>query len=83
MAEIFAVLERLNRDAGTTIVMVEHRVDELADRVSRVLMMDRGSIVFDGTPREHSRSGGPRIRRRMPRSPPAPGFRRPVNSPRA
>ena len=52
MAEIFAVLERLNRDAGTTIVMVEHRVDELADRVSRVLMMDRGSIVFDGTPRE-------------------------------
>ena len=52
MAEIFAVLERLNRESGTTIVMVEHRVDELADRVSRVLMMDRGSIVFDGTPRE-------------------------------
>jgi energy-coupling factor transport system ATP-binding protein len=52
MAEIFAVLERLNRDAGTTIVMVEHRVDELADRVSRVLVMDRGSIVFDGTPRQ-------------------------------
>jgi energy-coupling factor transport system ATP-binding protein len=52
MAEIFAVLERLNREAGTTIVMVEHRVDELADRVSRVLMMDRGSMVFDGTPRE-------------------------------
>jgi energy-coupling factor transporter ATP-binding protein EcfA2 len=51
MAEIFVVLERLNR-AGTTIVMVEHRVDELADRVSRVLMMDRGSIVFDGAPRE-------------------------------
>ena len=52
MAEIFAVLERLNREAGTTIVMVEHRVDELADRVSRVVMMDRGSIVFDGAPRE-------------------------------
>jgi energy-coupling factor transport system ATP-binding protein len=52
MAEIFAVLERLNREAGTTIVMVEHRVDELADRVSRVVMMDRGAIVFDGSPRE-------------------------------
>lgn len=52
MAEIFAVLERLNREVGTTIVMVEHRVDELADRVSRVVMMDRGSVVFDGTPRE-------------------------------
>jgi energy-coupling factor transporter ATP-binding protein EcfA2 len=32
--------------------MVEHRVDELADRVSRVVMMDRGAIVFDGAPRE-------------------------------
>ena len=51
MAEIFVVLERLNREAGTTIVMVEHRVDELADRVSRVVMMDRGSVVFDGTAR--------------------------------
>ncbi len=52
MAEVFAVLQRLNREAGTTIVTVEHRVDELADRVSRVVMMDRGTIVFDGTPRE-------------------------------
>jgi energy-coupling factor transport system ATP-binding protein len=52
MAEVFAVLHRLNREHGTTIVMVEHRVDELADRVSRVVMMDRGRIVFDGPPRE-------------------------------
>ena len=51
MAEIFAVLERLNREAGTTIVMVEHRVDELAHLVSRVVMMDRGAVVFDGAPR--------------------------------
>ena len=51
MAEVFAVLERLNRESGTTIVMVEHRVDELADKVSRVVMMDRGGIVFDGNPR--------------------------------
>jgi len=51
MAEIFAVLERLNRESGTTIVMVEHRVDELAHLVSRVVMMDQGGIVFDGPPR--------------------------------
>ena len=52
MAEVFAVLHRLNRDHGTTIVMVEHRVDELAHLISRVVMMDRGTIVFDGSPRE-------------------------------
>jgi energy-coupling factor transport system ATP-binding protein len=51
MAEVFSVLARLNAEHGTTIVMVEHRVDELAHKVSRVVMMDRGGIVFDGTPR--------------------------------
>jgi len=51
MAEVFAVLARLNREYGTTIVMVEHRVDELADKVSRVVLMDQGAIVFDGSPR--------------------------------
>jgi energy-coupling factor transport system ATP-binding protein len=51
MAEVFAVLARLNREYGTTIVIVEHRVDELADKVSRVVMMDQGAIVFDGSPR--------------------------------
>jgi energy-coupling factor transport system ATP-binding protein len=51
MAEVFAVLARLNREHGATIVMVEHRVDELADKVSRVVMMDQGDIVFDGMPR--------------------------------
>ena len=51
MAEVFAVLARLNVEYGTTIVMVEHRVDELAHKVSRVVMMDRGGIVFDGDPR--------------------------------
>lgn len=51
MAEVFSVLARLNREHGTTIVMVEHRVDELADKVTRVVMMDRGTVVFDGSPR--------------------------------
>jgi len=51
MAEVFAVLERLNKEFGTTILMVEHRVDELADKVSRVIMMDQGRILFDGAPR--------------------------------
>ncbi len=50
MAEVFALLQVLHK-AGTTIIMVEHRVDELADRISRVVMMDVGRITFDGSPR--------------------------------
>lgn len=59
MREVFAVLDRLRREHDTTIVLVEHRVDELADRVSRVVMMESGRITFDGCPREafaHRRS---------------------------
>jgi len=52
MREVFAVLDRLRTERGTTIVLVEHRVDELADRVGRVVMMEAGRITFDGTPRE-------------------------------
>jgi energy-coupling factor transport system ATP-binding protein len=51
MAEVFALLQALH-EAGATIVMVEHRVDELADRISRVVMMDSGRITFDGSPRD-------------------------------
>jgi energy-coupling factor transport system ATP-binding protein len=50
MAEVFALLQALH-EAGATIVMVEHRVDELADRISRVVMMDGGRVTFDGSPR--------------------------------
>lgn len=52
MREVFEILEQLNRDHGTTIVMVEHRVDELADKVSRVIVMEEGRIALDGSPRE-------------------------------
>lgn len=51
MREVFAVLDHLRTRFGTTIVLVEHRVDELADRVSRVVVMEAGRIVFDGPPR--------------------------------
>ena len=50
MAEVFTLLQSMH-EAGATIVLVEHRVDELADRIARVVMMDGGRITFDGPPR--------------------------------
>lgn len=52
MREVFETLEKLNRDRGVTIVIVEHRVDELASKVTRVVVMEEGTIAFDGSPRE-------------------------------
>lgn len=44
---VLSVLRRLNRVAGTTIVLIEHRVDEVVPWVGRVMLMDRGRLVLD------------------------------------
>ncbi len=49
--KLLRVLTELNHK-GMTILLVEHRLDLVSRDVSRVLVMDKGSIVADGPPRE-------------------------------
>ncbi len=49
------VIEAVRRLASTglfTIVIVEDNIDQLLENVHRVLVMERGTFVFDGSPRE-------------------------------
>lgn len=48
-ADLLANLKHLQRD-GLTIVMVEHRLDELMPYVDRVLLLDDGRLVDDCPP---------------------------------
>ena len=50
--EIFAIAERLNRESGMTVVMAEHEVEVMARFADRVIVLDHGRIVANGTPRE-------------------------------
>jgi ABC-2 type transport system ATP-binding protein len=43
-------LVRRVRDAGTTVVLVTHDVEEAERLCDRVVVMDRGRVVADGTP---------------------------------
>lgn len=43
------LLKELNHRAGISILMVEHRVNELASYFKRLAIMENGSIVYDGT----------------------------------
>lgn len=43
-------LRDLRDEYGTTIMLVEHRVDRFIDAVDRVVVMDSGRIVEDGPP---------------------------------
>ena len=48
--ELLSALRRLNEDTGTTVVLAEHRVERCLHLAHRVLFMDSGRLVFDGTP---------------------------------
>jgi energy-coupling factor transporter ATPase len=50
--EVFAIAERLNRENGMTVVMAEHEVEVMARFADRVIVLDHGRIVANGTPRE-------------------------------
>ncbi|MEG0797304.1 MAG: ATP-binding cassette domain-containing protein [Acidaminococcaceae bacterium] len=48
VVEFLHLLQQLNVEAGITIIVVEHRVHELAQYFPRLVVMNKGSIIFDG-----------------------------------
>lgn len=48
--EVMAVIKKMNREKGITIVLITHYMDEAA-QCGRVVVMDKGRIVLDDTPR--------------------------------
>ena len=48
---ILELISDLNR-RDLTVVLVEHRLDLVSKDASRIVLMDKGSIVADGVPRE-------------------------------
>lgn len=50
--EILSLIRDLHREAGTTIVMVSHSMDDVASLAERVIVMNHGEVVMDGAPRD-------------------------------
>lgn len=49
--EVMAAMRSLNKELGITVVLITHYMDE-AVTADRVIVMDSGQVVLDGTPRE-------------------------------
>ena len=49
--EIMDTIEKLNRERGITVIMITHYMDEAA-RANRIIVLDDGEILMDGTPAE-------------------------------
>ena len=48
---IFEII-KLMKDMGKTVVLVEHKMEQVAEYADRVVVMDHGEIVMQGTPKE-------------------------------
>lgn len=50
--EILGEIARLNKEHNMTIILVSHSMEDVANYVDRLIVMDEGSIAYDGTPKE-------------------------------
>jgi iron complex transport system ATP-binding protein len=48
--EVLALLRRLNRESGKTLVMVTHDLNTALEHCDRVLALKRGRVAYDGPP---------------------------------
>ncbi len=49
---VFETLREVNRTAGITVVVIEQKVALLSEFCERVVVLDQGKLVLDGTPHE-------------------------------
>ncbi len=51
-SNFIATLQKLNRELGLTIILVEHRLEEVFPIADRVLLMDGGRLVYADAPQK-------------------------------
>lgn len=50
--EILGHIRRLHQERGLTVVLVSHNMEDVARLAKRVVVMHRGHVVMDGSPRQ-------------------------------
>lgn len=53
--DFLEIINRLNKEFSMTIVITEHRFEEIFPMVDRVVLMDKGEITYNGKPKEVSK----------------------------
>jgi len=50
--EVLELLKRLNLEKQTTLILIEHKLDEVFEMADRMLVMDEGRLILEGKPFE-------------------------------
>ncbi len=51
-SDFLNTVKKINRDLGTTILITEHRLEEVYPSADRVIVMEHGRIIANDTPRQ-------------------------------
>ena len=51
-AWIFKLIRRLRKESNTTIILISHSMDDMAEHAKRIFVIDKGRLVMDGKPPE-------------------------------
>ena len=49
--EILGLVKKLQKETGITILLVSHSMEDVAEYVDRIIVMNQGSVLFDDIPR--------------------------------
>lgn len=50
--EILQQIKKLQTETGMTIILVSHSMEDVAEYVDRIIVMNHGSVLYDDTPKE-------------------------------
>ena len=50
--EILGLVSKLRKETGMTIILVSHSMDDVAEYVDRILVMNKGRLMFDDEPKK-------------------------------
>ena len=50
--EILGQIKKLQKETGITIILVSHSMEDVAEYVDRIIVMNKGRVMFDDTPKE-------------------------------
>lgn len=50
--EILDLIAKMHEELGITIILVSHSMEDVAKYVDRIIVMNQGSLMFDGAPKD-------------------------------
>ena len=50
--EILGLISQMHKELGITVILVSHSMEDVAKYVDRIIVMNQGSVMYDGAPKD-------------------------------